>query len=105
MKEVELLQKVLDSAIWASRWKGSAKTSIAYGMGMLTGGVLDEVLYIMTKRNSKFIHGAATLAMLEGAFMILFGICDNVYAKAEYKKQKQYFDMYTNKEYEPDDEE
>lgn len=105
MKEIELWQKAMDSAFWANRWEGSAKTSVACGTGMLTGGVLVEVLNIITKTNSKFAHGVAMEAMVEGAFITLMGIWDNANAKAEYKKFSQYHDMYVNKEYEPDDEE
>ena len=44
-------------------------------------------------------------AIVEGIFITLMGIWADVNAKAEYKKHNQYFDMYVNKEYEPDDEE
>lgn len=105
MKKIELCQKAVDSAIWANRWKGNAETSISCGAGMLTSGVLVEVWNIITKTNSKFIHGVAMEAIVEGIFITLMGIWADVNAKAEYKKHNQYFDMYVNKEYEPDDEE
>lgn len=102
MKKIELCQKVVDSAIWASRWKGNAETGIACGTGMLTGGVLVEVLNVITKTNSKFTHGVAMTAMVEGAFMTLMGILDRHNYKVECKRHNQYFDMYMNNEYEPD---